>query len=447
MSVRAHARALQGLVYLGVAALFVAACIATYAKALPWQRSATVQLVTAQTGLGLAPHSDVKFQGLLVGEVRSVVASGRSSTVELAIDRGLIDRIPADVDAMIVPKTLFGDKFVDLRRSTDDRVQDPSAGPRLTDGARIQQSTTSVEIGEIFDRLVPVLRGLQPARLSVVLTSLAEALDGRGQDIAETLTDTQVLLHRLAPSYDTLTTDLRLLAGTSDVYADASTDLLGILDDAAEVSRANLVPHEGDLRALLDAATRTAGLTEDVLRRNGEALVQVSGRARPVLEVLSYYSREVPCVLKALDYGNRLANLASGVRGPYIALTIDMIVDQEPYEYPDDLPSNPHGDASAGNLPAAVPGWEPHCPRLPDRVTRLGKTPPPYSQLPYAQTFGSRSDSSSPGAASPSATRDSRQALADSLAAQGLGVDPRRVPAYAGLLVLPLTADGTVEVR
>ncbi len=106
-----------------------------------------------------------------------------------------------------------------------------------------------------------------------------------------------------------------------------------------------------------------------MLATNRDDLVRLSGRARPVLEVLERYSGVVPCVLRALEAGNKLANLASGVRGPYIGLTIDMVVDQDPYTYPDDLPDDPRADSNLKNLPPSVPSFAPHCPVLPKRVT------------------------------------------------------------------------------
>lgn len=435
----AHVRPLLGLGYLVVVALLVAASIGAYNKSLPWQRTARVTFQTQQVGLGLQAQSDVKFQGQRVGEVREVTTTGTQATVTLAIDPALIGTIPADVDALVVPKTLFGDKFVDLRTGPEPTTE------RLEDGATIEQSTTAVELGEIFDRLVPVLETLQPQRLASVLSSLADALDGRGADIARAVSTTERLLTRLEPSYGDLVADVRLLAETADVYADAGPDLLSVLDDGAALARDNLVPHEADLAALLDAVVGTSITTEQVLRENRDQIVQLVGRARPVLEVLEHYSDEVPCVLAALEAGNKLANLASGVRGPYIALSVDMIVDQPAYTYPDDLPSNPSSDAHVSNLPDAVPGWEPHCPVLPDRVTALGDTPAPYSQDPYAQTFDAGApDGERPTTSRP--TRPAREVLAEALAAEALGVGIDDVPAYAPLLMVPLT-QGQVELR
>lgn len=455
-----HRRALLGLSYVVVVALLMATSVAAYNKDLPWQHTASLSLTTSQAGLGLNKQSDVKFQGLRVGEVRGIESNGSSSTVKLAIDRDLVGTIPADVDAMIVPKTLFGEKYVDLRRPAD-----TEARSHLADGDVIKQSQTSVELGEIFDRLVPVLQTLQPARLSAVLSSLADALDGRGEDIARSLRTTREVLHRLSPAYDDLVHDFRALATTADVYADAAPDLISTFTDAAAIARENLVPHEKDLAALLDAATGTSRVTEEVLRTNRDDLVALSGRSRPVLRVLRTYAGEIPCILDTLDYGNRLANLAAGARGPYIALSVDMVVDRPGYDYPKDLPSNPRAEANDKNLPEGVPSWKPHCPRLPQRVLDLPKSPLPYSQDAYGQTYQADDDpktdpedgqgdgaSTGNGAGNGSnggnaaAIRSAREAMARAIAAEQLGIDPKDLPPYAELLMMPLLADGQVRL-
>lgn len=461
MNARRHSRPALGVGYIVALALLVAASIAAYRDNLPWQSRASVELRTTQVGLGLRPQSDVKFQGLIVGEVREVRTTGTEATVILALDPDLIEQIPADVDAMVVPKTLFGDKFVDLRSPLGPRTGD---GRALLDGATITQSSTAVELGQIFDTLVPVLETLEPARVSAVLSSLADVLDGRGADIAKALRTTDTLLGELAPTYGDLVADIGLLASTADVYAAAGPDFVSALEDAAAISRDNLVPREADLAALLDAVTDTAATTGDVLATNRDDLVRLSGRARPVLEVLERYSGVVPCVLRALEAGNKLANLASGVRGPYIGLSVDMVVDEPAYSYPDDLPSNPHGETHVDNLPAEVPSFAPHCPVLPRRVAELGPTPLPYSQQPYGQTFdsrrGSEGDAGSPSDSDPrtapssgpssgpasAATPPAREVLARAIAAQTLGVDLLDVPGYAALLLLPLT-QGEVILR
>ena len=61
------------------------------------------------------PPADVKLRGLIVGEVRSVSSDGATAHRRPgAAPRARSAQIPRNVSARLLPKTLFGEKFVDL---------------------------------------------------------------------------------------------------------------------------------------------------------------------------------------------------------------------------------------------------------------------------------------------------------------------------------------------
>ena len=66
-----------------------------------------------RAGLQLAKFGDVRINGVLVGQVRSVEPGrqgGRRSRSRSSRDAA--DDIPANVDVEILPTTLFGQKFI-----------------------------------------------------------------------------------------------------------------------------------------------------------------------------------------------------------------------------------------------------------------------------------------------------------------------------------------------
>ncbi len=443
-----HARPLLGLAYIGVVALLVATSIAAYQKELPWQATERVTIVTSTPGLELNPHSDVKFQGVRVGEVEGITSDGAEATIELAIDPDRLEIIPANVDAAIVPKTLFGEKYVDLRPRPD------SSSDSLAAGAVIQQSRTSVEIGALYSRLVPLLRTIKPAELSATLSNLARALDGRGEQIAGTLNRVQRLLGELDPHLATLVHDLRQGAEVTDLYDRESAALLAVLDNSAAISADLLVPREKSFSAFLDVLTVTTDKLDDVLAENAATLVQLSGRQRPVLALLEEYSSMLPCFVDALALADRAAVNAGPARGPYANLGIDMIVHQRPYTYPEDLPGRAGNDANDHVLPDWAPTWKPHCPEAAPWLLEIG-FPEPGSQPGQgtAQTWEpDETPAQTPDRTWSRRDRDAaldeaRLGLARAIAAQRLGVAQDQVPSYAVLLAAPLLADGEVAVR
>lgn len=439
---RSHSRPLLGLAYLVILALLIATSVAAYRKDLPWQRTAQVTLTTTRPGLELNPQSDVKLQGMRVGEVRGIRSNGRSATVVIALDKDKLDLIPVNIDAAIIPKTLFGEKFVDLR------VPRQASAARIADGDSIRQSTTSVELGTTFSRLVPILRTLRPEELSIMLTALADALDGRGATLARTLNQVRGLADELGPHMDTLTHDFRQLAATADIYSAGAPDLIRMLASTSAISSDLLVPEEKDLSTFLDQVTNTADQGREVLAENSKDLVTLTGEARPVLALLEEYSSGLPCLLDGLHTNDILANQVTGARGPFVNLTVDLVTARKPYRYPEDLPGNPAGDAHNSNLPDSVPRWGPHCPEFASYVTKL-RDAAPYSQsMPGTAIPGNRGTASSPTSVPlGSAVQEARAALARAQSAQLLGMSQDELPPYAELLLAPLLADGQVTVR
>src|SRR3546814_14826875 len=69
-------------------------------------------------GQGLLPGSDVKVRGVNIGEVDGIRLVDGAAEVTLRIHDG--EQVPVDATAIIRPKTLFGEKFID--RSEERRV-------------------------------------------------------------------------------------------------------------------------------------------------------------------------------------------------------------------------------------------------------------------------------------------------------------------------------------
>ena len=101
-----------GLAFLLVLALLVGLAVAAFQQR--FTPVVPVTLLTDSIGNQLQARSDVKIRGLIVGEVRSVSTSGQGARIELALQPAAARNIPADVSARLLPKTLFGERYVEL---------------------------------------------------------------------------------------------------------------------------------------------------------------------------------------------------------------------------------------------------------------------------------------------------------------------------------------------
>src|SRR3954468_2364609 len=127
-------RRLQGVAFLVVLAALLGLSVAFYNKA--FTDVATVTLQTDTAGNQLQEASDVKVRGVLVGEVRAVHADLDGATITLGIDPKYLPQIPDNVTARLLPKTLFGERFVSLVPPPSPSAQAPArpvAGRRRGD--------------------------------------------------------------------------------------------------------------------------------------------------------------------------------------------------------------------------------------------------------------------------------------------------------------------------
>ena len=302
-----HRRLLAaGVAFLTVVALLIAFSIAVYQKA--FSDVAMVTIKADRAGLQLAKFGDVRVNGALVGQVRSIGQDGKRAVIKVALDPETAKNLPDNFTAEILPTTLFGQKFISL-------VLPKSPSPRsLAEHGEIPASrvSTNVELNRILAELFPLLRSVRPADLNATLNALATALQGRGEQLGATLDKLDGYLGAIDDHLPTLRKDLVLLAQVADTYSGSAQDLVDILGNVTVTSRTilankkNLDVFFSDLTGLADTSTR-------VLRTNGTNLVRVGQLSAPATGLLARYSPEFPCLLKGLaNYEPRLAKVFRG---------------------------------------------------------------------------------------------------------------------------------------
>ena len=284
---------LGGVAFLAVLGLLVGLTILLYRQAFTDVTHVTLR--TNRVGNQLTSGADVKLRGLVVGEVRSVRSDGSGAELDLALDPAQARRIPADVTAQLLPKTLFGEKYVALGTPT-------RRGPYLHGGSVIEQdrSAAARETETAVNDLLPLLKALKPQDLSVALGALSTALRGRGDQLGTELVRTADYLRRLDPSLPTLQRDLAGVADVANSTTDATPDLLTVLDNLSASSR-DLVQEQPALHAFLTATTGLAATTRSLLADNERNLVTLAAASKPVLAVYARYAGEFPCMSAALS--------------------------------------------------------------------------------------------------------------------------------------------------
>ena len=428
---------IAGVAFVGVLVGLVALSIAFYNKA--FQPVAEVTLLVDRVGNQLTPPADVKVNGLVVGEARSVEATEDGAVVELAIDPDELDQIPADVTARLLPKTLFGEKFVELVRP-----ENPS-GETLADGDTIGQdrSATGREFATALDNLLPLLETLDPESVSTTLNAVSTALRGRGDQIGSNLVLVRDYLQEFNPELPTLEEDFRGIADFADTLDAASPDFLAVLEDLSFVNR-SLVDQRVELAEFLSSTAGVTGTFDEFLTENERRFVDLAREGRGPLETFARYSPEFPCLAEGLAISDDTIGDSFGNLQPGLHITLEFVPNNGPYlpredepGYLDDRGPRCYGmeDLDRRSLASAPGGQE-------DPADDINFLDGYRDELPADRSIGERGASQSSGAPASSTAVQSRAVLS-TVMAPVLGVSADEVPDLAHLLFGPV-ARGTV---
>ncbi len=352
--VATHKRKFQGLAFLLMLVLFFVLVVALYNSA--FTKTIPVQLRTDRIGNQLPLNADVKFRGVNVGMVRVKHTNGELATLKLAMKPDQIKLIPANVQARILPKTLFGQKYVEL-------VSPDNTGPGvkpLGKGDVITQdrSSTAIEIEQLYDNLLPFLRTVQPEKLSATLNAVATALEGRGDELGDNLVRLDDYLREINQHLPSIQEDVSNLADYSQILNDAAPDLLRFLDNTVVTSR-TLVEKQDTLFATLTGTAGAADTGSAVLSENRNRLIQAPQVGEDVTRAIARRADNLPTIVNGLAglVPKVHAVFGSGANKNWLHINLAILGQKGAYTKID-CPKNltPEGNQYGPNCPSSVTG-------------------------------------------------------------------------------------------
>lgn len=435
-----------GLVFLVVSALFFALMIGFYQKA--FTPFVSVTLNTDRVGNQMSEGADVKARGVVVGEVRSVESDSGHAKLELGLNPAMAANIPPEVSARLLPKTLFGERYVALgipeNSSPDERI---SAGDVITQ----DRSESAMEVEKVLDDLLPLLQAVQPQKLATTLNAVSQAVEGRGEQLGNTLVEVNRYLERFNPSLPDLESVIRRIDNVSDTYSQAAPDMMQAFSDLTTTTR-TIAQQREQLQQLWETANVVAVNSTDVIAANRDNLIQLSATSRPTLELFGRYAPEYPCMLKQVADGIPTAEAAFGKGDPIPMQKVTIEVTGSRGKYLPEVDTPRYEDTRG---PRCYPWY-----KQPDRFPQYppggpledGSThpPPPHEpgDLPLPDPAGmSPQSTSGSNAAHQVANSPTERDLVAALLAPSLGTPPDRVPGWSSVLVGPVYRGTEVALR
>lgn len=279
-----------GLVLRGVAAVVLVCLVIAGSVAKlggRFDQAVPVTALLTDVGDGLPPRSDVKFRGLLVGEVTSVTpgSDGAAHRVQVALKPHYAGDIPATVTARVVPSNVFAVSSIQLVDNGD--------GPGLTSGAEIAQdeSLETVQLQTALTKLREIVAAtgrIGSQRTVGMLAAVSAATDRRGDDIV-----------RAGEQLDRITRELNAVVtptggpSTLDALGTAvrglqtsAPDLLDALHHAVVPLR-TMTEKEAALTGLLAGGAGTMSTIGTALENNTDRIIGITTGLSPVLGVVA----------------------------------------------------------------------------------------------------------------------------------------------------------------
>lgn len=393
-----------------------------------------VVIRSSGVGLQLNSNADVKMRGVIVGRVDEISSEGGQAVIHMKLHRDQQSVIPADVEAFVVPKTLFGEKFIDLQPIAD------SSGQPIESGDEIVQAALPTEVETLLADLDPLLTALNPEDLSFVLTALSDSLSGKGEKVGDTLQTLTAYLQKITPLAPKIVEDITLLGDTAKTYADAMPDIGTTLRNAV-VTGNTLTARKAQLETLFVETAAFASSAEKLVDESGDDFITLSRDSQPTLNLLAKYSPTIGCVLQGID--GLMPAIDGAFRNHRANVSIEFAA-RSPRQYKaGDAPRVPSASSGKSAL-------SPSCATLPKTAYSQKRPSPGMSdgilkEFGISGDLGKRSPLIKPSAMSMAGT-DLEAEQISAIVAAGLGVDPQDVPDVAQALYGPVLRGAEVTI-
>jgi virulence factor Mce-like protein len=215
---------------------------------------------------GLVEGSDVRIAGIPVGKVLAVMTTSRGARVTMGLEPGKgYDPVYTDGTVLIRPKSLQGEKYVDLQRGVSN-VEIPDGGLLPP-----SQAFTQVEIDQVLNSSDPTTR----AAMSANIITLGQGLKGRGADLNATIPE----LRRIAEHLTSVSSRFKDRTAQIDhILVDTDTILTTLSDEHAQLATllqsadsvtGTIAQNDSHLAGLLNGAGGTFLRLNDAVAQQG----------------------------------------------------------------------------------------------------------------------------------------------------------------------------------
>lgn len=308
---------------------------------------------------GLLIDDNVKVAGVVVGKVTSIDVEGGRAEVTFNVKNSV--KLPADSTVAIRWRNLIGQRYVYLYPG--------QASTTLRDGQDIplERTKSVIDLGELFNRLGPIVAAIDPHQVNQFLDSFTKALDGREDTVSKALDDLAVLASGLAERDQAIGRMIENLDTVAGTIADRDAQIRSTIDNLVDLS----TTFSGNTDVLDAAITELGAFSRDLaflLDNNEGQIDRLLTRVADITDIVGGRLDKLDTALANLDQSARSIFLA-GATGEFLNQTILCAALDRPDDAQCDSPIIKEAEASATSQNAAV--FEPGAQRGSDALERL----------------------------------------------------------------------------
>jgi phospholipid/cholesterol/gamma-HCH transport system substrate-binding protein len=249
----------------------------------------------------------VKVLGVVVGKVDSIKVRGTAVQVRMTYRDDV--KLPDDVQALIVPPSIVGDRFVQLSPAYED-------GAVLPDHARLGLDRTGVpvELDETYAALDKFAKGLGPngankdGALSRLVSATAANLSGHGEAFNETIRQLTGAISTLAGSSGDINDTVASLSTLTGTLKGKDAELRALVTNLARVG-AELNGQRTDISTSVVQLQQALALVDAFVKDNRAALTRSISGVKDVSAVLARRTEQLAGLVDLAPVG--LTNLAN----------------------------------------------------------------------------------------------------------------------------------------
>ncbi|MGI8663585.1 MAG: MCE family protein [Acidimicrobiales bacterium] len=250
---------------------------------------------------GLLPLDNVKVAGVVVGKVKTIkVDEGRAKvTFEVKNDF----KLPSDSSMQIRWRNLIGQRYLYINpgKATTALKSGDSITAACTGGVTTSCTTSVVDLGELFNKLGPIVQNIDPKQVNDFIDTVSQALDGNTDKLSKAIDDLAVLAKALGDRDQTigrLVDNLNTVAGT---VANRDQQIRVMLDNLVLISQ-TFSANTDTLDAALTETARFNTNLRSVLDGNASELDRIiSNLALVSTETISPHLQTLSSALAGVD--------------------------------------------------------------------------------------------------------------------------------------------------